>query len=203
MTWSKVYPFSATNNGEVNVEVLEQQIKDSAIDTGVNPIEQVASNTATQAILIEFTDPLSAPDELILDGVVAAHDGEPFAPKVLRVESLTKDDTQSDTPQTKVSGTVPLPLPAGDYQITWACEIRMQAAVPNAGVRALLLINGTEVYQDNWDLDQWHTFSGAGSTKFKAGDKPTVALEYERIGVVATVEIRRARLALILEAEQE
>lgn len=199
MSWSKVYPFSATANNEVNSGVLAQQVEDSAIDTGVNPLLQVADSTGTQAILIEFTDPLSGGDEAVLDGVVGAHVGEPYAPNVMRATAIPIVPNATTTPVDVIDETIPLPLAAGDYEVAWACEIRLQSATPGAGVHAELSLNGAAVYEDNWDLDQWHTFAGAGSTKFKAGDKPTLALSFRRIGAAATVEMRRARISLISE----
>jgi hypothetical protein len=119
-----------------------------------------------------------------------------FSANVARVSSEAVSTTTNTAPQTKVTGTAG-PLPAGDYLITAYCELKVSAVVANSGVRGLVMLDGNEVGQSNEGLDdQWHPFSAGGQATFKAGESPTFAITYERIGALNTVEIRRARLSI-------
>lgn len=202
MSWTKAYPYAATSNGQVNTAVLDRQIEDSAIDTGVNPLEGVSSNDATDVILIQFQDPLSAADELILDGVVAAHVGLPFVnPKVLRVEELPDTSDDSGNWITKLSAQVPVGgLPPGDYQITLASELHMDATLALSGMEARLRIDGATLYTDSWGELQPHTFSVSGTTVFRAGDRPMVDVQFRRIGAANPAHIAAVRVSLIFIA---
>ena len=202
MSWMKEYDYTDTANDEVNVALLDRQVEDSTIDTGANPIEAITSNDETDKFTVTFTDPLSGADELILDGLVAAHVGIPFIKtKVLRVESLPDSSDDSGNWITKLSGQVPVGgLPPGDYQITLACELHMDATIPLSGMEARLRIDGATLYTDSWGESQDHTFSVSGTTVFRAGDRPMVELEFRRIGAANPAHVSAARVSLIFAA---
>lgn len=63
-------------NGKVAADKLAQEIQQSAIVTALDRID-----TTSDICDVWFKAELSAGDKTILDGVVAAHDGEPIKPK--------------------------------------------------------------------------------------------------------------------------
>ena len=104
-----------TANGLLHEAALHKQIKDSAIESPLDRVDSDADN-----LTVHFTSDLSAGDETLLDGVVAAHDGEalPLAPqevvtqrekpdKILKMASC-EAEVQGDSTATadlKVPGT--------------------------------------------------------------------------------------------------
>jgi len=92
------------------------------------------------------------------------------------------------------------PLPAGSYSFQWLCEIRLQSLVVDAFAQADLFFMGASVYQDSWNSDQWHVFSGAGGAPFNSGDTPQFQMILSRQGNAATAEIRKVRLTLLQES---
>lgn len=192
-----------TPNGKVNPDIFHQELLDAALGSG-GTLENVATENGTDlgngvvqggTLKVTWQNALSAGDEAAQDAVVAATQGDAFGPNVQRKSDEGVDTTTQNTFQVKVSGTA-LPLPAGKYLIAAYCEIKVSAVVANSGVRARVMKNAVEIAEDNWGESQWHSFSGAGIVDIKAGETPMMAIEYERIGVLNTVEIRRARISM-------
>ena len=204
MSQSYSYDIAAdTPNGKVNPDIFHQELLDAALGSG-GTLENVETENGTDlgngvvqggTLKVTWQNALSVADEAAQDAVVAATQGDAFGPNVQRKSSEGVSTTTLNTPQVKVSGTA-LPLPAGKYLIAAFCEIKMSAVVANSGVRARVMKDAVEVAEDNWGESQWHAFSGAGIIDVKAGETPMMAIEYERIGVLSTVEIRRARVSI-------
>lgn len=207
MSFSMVFDVANdTANGRVNADILLQEILDSGITTGL-PVENVGVDGGSVTgrgqvtggtLTVTFTSAPDSGDQTTVTNTVAAHQGDAFGPSVLRLSDSAVSSTTQNTPQTKLSGTPPA-LQDGDYLLLWYAEIRVQSVVSNSGVRATVTVDGTEIGEDNWDLDQWHVFSGSISSQLVAGAKPAVVMSFERIGVSNTVEIRRARMVLTKE----
>lgn len=197
MAWEKQYDFADTADGLLNSSLLQQQIIDSSIDTGVNPLIGINGDDTALTFVVMFTDPLSGADETVLDGVVAAHEGTPFVEKTQSVESVGQSDTGLNTLQDKINQTSG-PLSPGKYLLTCYCELKTDGTA-NAGVEGQVSIAGAVISEDNWDLAQWHAYQCSGVfevTAVQAGLKPVFMLQYRRIGAAATVSIRRARASL-------
>jgi len=107
---SQTYTYSISGdfpNGKVAPDVLTDQINDSSISSGVLEVINVAVTGPDNCDII-FDQSLSGPDVTTLDGIVAAHDGEPYLDITpgqpgwnLRVE----DRNLSDPPGSPVLGT--------------------------------------------------------------------------------------------------
>ncbi len=205
---STTYTFdvaSQTAAGKVNPDILAQQILDAAYASGGTfeglSTEGGTTSPAEKGVIIggtlylQWQNALDAADDAAQTALVAAHQGQAFGPIVQRTASEPESTTTSTISVTKVSGTA-LPLPAGKYLVAAYCEIKLSAAVANSGVRARVELNGNEVAEDNWGIDQWHAFSAQGIVDVEAGETPMMAITYERIGVLNTVAIRRARIAI-------
>ena len=77
---AQTYTYSISGdfpNGKVAPDVLTDQINDSSISTGILDYINVAVSGANNCDIV-FDVALSAPDKTTLDGLVAAHDGEPY-----------------------------------------------------------------------------------------------------------------------------
>lgn len=71
MSLAYIYTLQETANGKVNLEKLDLEIRASTVPDYVTPPKMYSGN-----IFIEVENGLSAADKLILDGIVANHDGE-------------------------------------------------------------------------------------------------------------------------------
>lgn len=203
---SQTYPYDIaadTPNGKINPDIFHQELLNAALGSG-GTLENVETDNGTDlgngvvqggALKVTWQNALNAADEAAQDAVVAATQGDAFGPSVQRKSSEGVSTTTLNAPQVKVSGTA-LPLPAGKYLIAAYCEIKMSAVVANSAVRARVMKDAVEIAEDNWGESQWHAFSGAGIVDIEAGETPMMAIEYERIGVLSTVEIRRARISM-------
>ncbi len=98
---------TAFPNGKVATDRLTLEIESSAIITALLKI-----NTSGDDCNIWFKDALSAGDQTTLDGIVAAHSGEPLPSRAQLVEV---EDARFDSDGKQVI--VPTPAPAGSY--TW------------------------------------------------------------------------------------
>lgn len=141
---------------------------------------------------------------MAMRGYERVSNGDP-APTLMRAQDLSDSETTSNVFQPKLSLDVgslaPGGLASGGYLFSWACEMRVVGGAGTEGVQAQLSVNGTEVHQDSWGLDQWHFFAGAGATDFAVGATPVFGLSFRRIGPgVQTVAMRRARMALVMES---
>lgn len=200
-----------TANGKANPDILAQQIVDAQavqFPSG-GTFEGVSTDGGTPedggvidggTLMISWQNALDPGDEANQNALVAAHSGLPFGEPVQRASSEPVSTTTNNAPQVKVSGTATR-LPAGKYLVAAYCEIRMAAQVANSGVRARVTLDGNEVAEDNWDLDQWHAFSAQGIVAIKAGEEPMMEITYHRIGALNTVEIQRARISISQQSD--
>jgi hypothetical protein len=88
------------------------------------------------------------------------------------------------------------PVVEGDYLLMFYCEHKTDKE-GSSGCRVTVLIDSTEEAEDNWDKEQWHSFNGTRAVSFAEGDTPQIQIQFARIGVSATVSIRRAYVALV------
>lgn len=151
-------------------------------------------NTLDVTIPIEY---LSALDEQMASlGMSRISNSDP-ASAIQSVQSVGISSTTNASPQVKVSLTSGA-LAIGTYSFAWSCEGRIVVPVVGQGVLLTIALNGTEQSRDFWADSQWHSYSGAGSTGFALGATPLFELNFASVGGNA-VEIRRARMSLILE----
>lgn len=206
MSQSYSYDIAAdTPNGKINPDIFHQELLDAALGSG-GTLENVETDNGTDlgngvvqggTLKITWQNALSGADEAAQDAVVAATQGVAFGPNVQRAQDNNVKSTSNGggSPELQVE-LIPQPLPAGQYLFTLYCEIRLQADVAGSGVRAEGLFNGSPAAQDNWDLSVWHAFSGSAIKSVKAGETPTIAIEFWRIGSANTVECRSGRLSI-------
>lgn len=199
-----------TANGKVNPDVLAQQIADTALPTG-GTFEGVSIEGGTPEsngvidggnLILTWQNALDPADVATQTALVLAHQGAPFGSTVQRASSEPVSSTTNDgtAPVSKISATA-APLPAGKYLVGAYCETRLAASLANSGVRAVVIFNGNQVAEDNWGEDQWHAFSGQTVVDVDAGDEPMLEIQFHRIGVLNTVEIRRARITISQQSD--
>lgn len=87
MNWQYTYDVSQTLNDKVDPDRLSQTIQESTITIALDYI-----NVASNIISLFFKAELSDDEELILDGIIAAHTGEPLAatPTIVKADILTE-----------------------------------------------------------------------------------------------------------------
>jgi hypothetical protein len=111
------------------------------------------------------------------------------------VGSAAQSDNLTTTAEDKIDRT-PRPVAAGDYLLMFYCE-HMTDNAGASGCRVTVLIDSSEKAEDNWNADQWHSFSGTTILTLADGDTPRIQMQFKRIGGAATVSIRRAYVALV------
>lgn len=181
-------------NQAINEDVLTAEIQGSSISTPL-----VGISVSGDDVDIIFQDALSAGDKTTLDGLVAAHQGVPFSDTVQRAFSEGESQTTSTDYQEKLSLSTG-PLPQGDYLVSWYCEIGVDTLLGGSGVFAQVTYNGTERGFTSSDSDFYRSFSGSAIVQLSAGDSPTIAINWRRVGASNTAEIRRARLLIAMQA---
>lgn len=153
---SQAYPFTvsaAFPNAKVSVPVLQNQIKGSEIATTLEGVVRAADTcTAT------FEAALSGADETTLNGLVAAHQGNPYAPSPLSGTSEAVEEASSMAPLDKVS--IAANLPPGDYNIFWSCDLKssstMREIFLNITVNDVVIRQAIQVVRVNG----WMSLSG-------------------------------------------
>jgi hypothetical protein len=192
---SQTYNYSIANdtaNGEVNSTVLQSQINDSSISTGV----LIDIGTTGDDLGITFDVALSAGDKTTLDGVVAAHTGVSLTGNTQQGTSEGASTTTQTTYQNKL-GPTSQPLVGGVYQLIWYCELRVTGGLGDR-CQVRVRFNGSNVGEGNNEQPNWNPASGSGALTFADGDTPAFDIMFRRQGVAGdTAEVRRARLYLI------
>lgn len=181
-------------NQAVNEDVLTAEIEASSI---TQPL--VGISVAGDDVTITFADALSAGEKTTLDTIVANHQGVPFAETVQRAFSEGEDTTTDTSYQEKLSLATG-PLPQGDYLVAWYAEVSVDTLIGGTGIFGQVTYNGTERGFTSTDSDFYKSFSGQAIVQVTAGDSPTIAINYRRVGGLNTVKIRRARLLVAMQA---
>jgi len=181
-------------NQAVNTDVLTAEIEGSSITTAL-----VGISVLNDDVDITFVDALSGADKTTLDGIVAAHQGVAFSDTVQRVFSEAESTTTDTSYQEKLTLSTG-PLPEGDYLISWYCEIGVDTLLGGSGVFAQVTYNGTERGFTSSSSDFYRSFSGSAIVQLSAGDSPTIAINWRRVGASNTAKIRRARLLVAMQA---
>lgn len=200
-----------TSGGVVAVDALAAQIAEAL---GPSPAPQLVAEQVSISptpplegmVTLDFDIALSAGQKTTLDGVVAAHTGEPLIYSV-NANDLGVDMNATGVPQVKLAATVPAPgLVGGDHLVSYSCEIRVQSVIAGSFVRATLEIDQgagfVEVVEDNWSEDQWHVLSGAFYLRgVTAGVQLAARISFLRLGLANIAEIRRSQLSVSLQEQ--
>lgn len=180
-------------NQAVQPDVLTAEIQESSIVTSL-----VGVSVLIDDVDITFSDALSVPDKATLDAIVAAHQGEEFAPPVQRANSEGVSTNNTTSYQQKLalnSG----PLPQGDYLITWYCEMSIDTLLEGTAVFAQIVYNGVERGFSSSDRTTYVSFSGSATVAVNSGDAPTLAINFRRAGgPLNTARVRRARISVAM-----
>jgi len=185
------YPYSVDDDfgGVVpNFTQLRQEIEAAGITSATYQYH----TREEDEVQLWFDGPLSAGDETILDGVVAAHVPANTTQSAQKAQSLAEEQTPETTWQQKLSLTLP-PMKNGDYQFNWYCEIK----TAGQAVQARVTYNGNEQGITTWGENFYHSFSGVVVATMQEGNAPTVAIEYRVFGS-GPAYIQRARLSVVL-----
>ena len=115
---------SAFPSAAVNPTKLKLQVDNSAI---VEPLSYINTDEDTDNCEVWFDNALTGGDQTVLDGIVAAHDGQPFANR-LKVQQVTA----IDSPQTTSLSDILVPDMAitpgpGNYMITFTSSTENSA----------------------------------------------------------------------------
>lgn len=177
-------------NQTIDASVLTAEINASSIGPVLEGITIDGDD-----VVITFDDDLSTGEETTLDGIVAAHQGDPF---VEDIQKLFSEGVQTETGTTFVeaasldSGL----LAAGEYLITWYSEISVETGDNTSGVIARVLWNGTERAESAGNLSFYQSFGGSVIVDVNALAAPSLSVEFRRVGTANTARIRRIRLSI-------
>jgi len=166
----ETYTYSILNdtlNGKVNTTKLFAQIIESAIITSLNRI-----NTDGDDLDIVFNATLSSGDETILDGIVAAHDGEALIlPDLNTITDYDNTDNKAGiTADNKLKVVLPPPTaPSGATAINRTEYDGVSGdddnvyIIPNGETLIIQrLSSGSEVTSDGATTELWYDPNGTG-----------------------------------------
>lgn len=187
------FQYSVTNdfpNQAVDLTVFQLEIEASSITATV---EGVTING--DDVTIDFDTDLTVDEETTLDGVVAAHQGTGLVEGVQRAQANAEQTNATTTNATAVelqSG----PLKAGDYLVSWYCEISMESDIDGSGIFCQVLWNGVERAFDSTAQSNYTSFSGAVVVPSNDLDAPALDIVFRRVGAANTARIRRCRVSI-------
>lgn len=180
-----------TNAPQPNAAIFQAELAELALS--IQPFQVSKQGTDMRAV---FADIILAADVSLINQAVIDHLGGVTSADPVIVQDQSESTDDSGTPQTKLTLTTGL-LEAGTYVASWYAEVKVDAETANSGVRAALLVNGTERGETNWDLPAWHNFSGSFPIERNSGQTLNLELQYDRLGPTSNpVTIRRARLGV-------
>jgi len=193
-------------NAKVATDKLSDQIEASSIATALDCI-----NTHGDDCDIWFEDALSGADQTTLDGVVAAHDGEPY-----ELGGYGESDAEETTTSTEYQRKLRLSgdYAGGLYYVEWYCEIMCEsqpgvsansarsASDNSAGKIALRIrMDESDVLAETAWLPDSESGCYAPDSGFKrvtiAGGNHMIDMDFAATLAGQTVAMRNARMRLV------
>lgn len=198
-TTQRYYSISEfTSSSSINLPVFKQELED---DSAV--VEKPYDVTRDgDTVIVHWTSATVSQATIdAVDAAVAAHVGGAYPTLPITAISEGESSMDSQTEATKLALNAPN-LPAGNYYVSWYCEIKTAAEVANTAAQALLYVTkngGAEVERGEkaWQFSQYNQFSGSFPIVVKDGETYDFRLAYQRLGPSSnTISIQRARLAI-------
>lgn len=193
-------------NQKVNLNALTCQIDNSAIATPLDHIRVTGDDC-----WIWFDNALSGGDQTILDGIVAAHDGEPLAKS-----GYAESDAEQTTTSVKYRRKLRLSgdYAGGTYYVEWYCEIMSKSQPGNSARSAMSAKDkaagkiALRIRMDESDVlaeTAWLPDSGSGEfapvSGFKRitieGGSHVIDMDFAATLAGQTVVVRNARMRLV------
>ena len=132
---STTYEYVETDflNDTANLSKLTREIRQSVIDTA--DLQYINYEPGNRAWIV-FDGDLSVADQDVLDGIVAAHDGESITFQVSAYAESSGTSMTSAGDYTRTLTLLPGELENGSYRIHFYCEV----ATPNTSGRTALRV---------------------------------------------------------------
>jgi len=187
-------------NQKVDPSVLTAEIEGSTITATLTGI-----TISEDDVAIDFDTELTGDEQTTLATIVGNHTGEPFHEGPQRVNVIA-EQTNTTTTWENAAVLDSEPVPAGDYIIAFYYELKIQDTSDTSACQVAVTFNGSEVSTGISGVTQWDSRSGSAIVALTAGDGPTLAVQWHRIGTANTAVIRRIRMSLTPlheEAEEE
>lgn len=161
-------------NDKVNLDALTYQIEHSSISTALDHIRVTGDDC-----WIWFVDALSVDDQTTLDGLVAAHDGEPLPlPTEQMAEDVDEEQTSNTSWQDKVV-LVTVPEPSGNYVVNWSAEL--MSSKNNNNVEVQVVMDGVGTLSEGaHDRRNWLSASGFGEVELTGIAERTIRLQFRK-----------------------
>lgn len=191
------YPKSQTVTGNVNNDILRQELEDAGLSVPLNTVYQEGTD-----VIILLDGNATAADETAASGVVSAHTGEAFAQPPLTAfsEPEVSDDTGSEVEKVSLSTG---PLQKGTYIVGWGLELATTTTTGTTVARGSLYVDKNaagevERSQHNVDIELWDSgMSGSLAFLAVAGDSYVFSLRFRRVGAASNAaRAQRGRITL-------
>jgi hypothetical protein len=184
-----------TANGAVNANLLQAEI---VAEVGVISVIQEIT-VSDVALLIFFQGVLSAPEIVLLDAIVLAHDGAVTEIAAQFYESAASQQTLLETFQVALQKTSNR-LAAGEYKLSWYFELKVTpVSTLNSSAEAVFDVDGQTKGTSRCADAGWCSHSGWDRYKATEGAVPVVSILFRRdpaIGGNDSVEIRRLKMSI-------
>lgn len=204
-------PAGPPENGNANLDLLAQEIADSAM-TAPAKADYMHAGQSAGVVTVVFANALSGADETLLDAVMLAHAGTITTadPQLLRMSPFDTPVTQGDATFTTKLQLVCPPLKKGVWSLKIRGELALNptslivAQVPDSAADMRVLIDGaervsnTEVYAD---------FDDKGTSddiEFVEGAAPDIEIQIRRrSGTARDAEFRRGVISMVFVGTDE
>jgi len=195
---TRTYPITDFPNTDCNTAIFKQEIAD---DPTVTTTPQSVIRSGAEVVVV-FASLILAAEVAALDALVAAHQGSDFNPTFQKAQNTEIVEATDATLVESVALDTGV-LPAGNYQIAWVSEVRLDSTANNTGAKATLSYakNGgtaAEGASHTTDLNAYQQFSGSYSQEIADGESIQIGLLVSKVGAGAvTAQIRKCRLSVI------
>ncbi len=88
------------------------------------------------------------------------------------------------------------PVAAGDYKVSFGCELRIDSPGANAFAKVQCEIDGNIKNEFVTKLDEFSTHNGWDFIHFAEGETPQIRMQFRRVNPGGTVEIRKVKMSI-------
>lgn len=186
-------------SGQIPLKLVTALLLQLPLTSPIKDVKLVGP-AANPSLAVEWESLISDDDLDAIDDFVATFPGGATTSQPFEIESLAISTESAGSLTPKIDFTTPL-LDEGTYQVSWACDTQMQAAVANTGVEAQFIVTRSDAvsrnWPDTWDLAFPHFFGNCITFKVQTGQTIRVQLLFRKLGVAAaTAQIGLARVTI-------
>lgn len=200
---TEAYKISQTATNKVHRRTLMREIRDAVGSAEIKGVQESRDPPPDDNLTLEFDQPVSAPDKILLDGVVGVHQGIPTTSEFTSYESNPAQTNATTNFATAITRTTPA-LREGSYIFSWECQMEVIQLGPGIDSRGIVQfqVDGVSKNTSSWNQDAPHNLSGSSRVIVEEGDTPTILLRFKRdnaLGGDDTIQVSKLLMSYELK----